>query len=94
MNGNVQVNARQGLISVELLGDAPRTIDAKSDIGSVKSDYAAKGTGHPWVFGNAAGNASGAAQKLSLRMGFGDILILKQFDPELNPKSPGLPSGN
>ena len=85
--GNIQVTARQGLISVRLTGEMPPSIDARSDLGSVNSDFSggptAKDTRHPWPFGHQfVEGTSTAPQNLHLNIGFGDIVILKAHSPQ------------
>ena len=81
--GNVQVEAVQGLIALRLAGDSPRSIDAKSKAGSVTSDFAGSGSRHPFPIGHQfVQSNSGASQNLHLRIGFGDIIILKASNPQ------------
>jgi hypothetical protein len=81
--GNVQVTARQGLITLRLAGETQPSIDAKSDAGSVISDFAGNETRRPWPFGHRLiEGTSAASQNLQLRIGFGDIVILKAHNPQ------------
>jgi hypothetical protein len=79
--GDVEANARQGLIFLRLAGDAPRAIDAKSISGSVNSDFPGRETRKVFTFGHQFVDTSLAAQSLHLRIGFGDIILLKAHDP-------------
>jgi hypothetical protein len=79
--GDVEANARQGLIFLRLTGDAPRAIDAKSVSGSVNSDFPGKETRKVFTFGHQFVDSASAAQSLHLRIGFGDIILLKAHDP-------------
>ena len=87
VTGNIQATARQGLIALRLVTETPPAIDAKSYIGSVNSDFAGKETlqrlhfGHKFVEG-----ASNAPQTLHLRIGYGDIVILKAHEPKAPPR--------
>jgi hypothetical protein len=86
VTGNIQVTVRQGLIALRLVSEVPPAVDAKSDLGSVNSDFAGneihhpRPFGHQFVQGTAPGNS--AAQNLHLKIGFGDIIILKAHEPK------------
>lgn len=83
VTGNIEATARQGLISLLLQGDMPRSIEAKSDLGSVTSDFPGNETQRPWPFGHRLmESAPAAAQKLGLKIGFGDIIVLKAGNPK------------
>jgi hypothetical protein len=80
LTGNIEATVPQGLISLWLTGDTTRSIDAKSRIGSVTSDYPGTVTRHPWPLGHEVTEApSTTAQNLHLRVGYGDIIIRKAF---------------
>jgi len=86
LTGNIQVAARQGLIAVRLVSDVPPAIDAKSYIGTVNSDFAGKETLQRLHFGHTfAEGASTAPQNLHLKIGYGDIVILKAHEPKAPP---------
>jgi len=89
MTGNIQVTARQGLIALRLVSEMPPAIDARSDLGSVNSDFAgdlSNETRHPWPLGHRfVEEAKSAPQKLHLKIGFGDIVILKAHNPPAPP---------
>jgi hypothetical protein len=80
--GNIQVKAVQGLIALRLTGETPRSIQAKSDLGSVNSDFPGNESRHPWPFGHEfVQGAAANTQNLDLKIGFGDIVILKAHEP-------------
>ena len=80
--GNIQVKAVQGLIALRLTGETPRSIQAKSDLGSVNSDFPGNESRHPWPFGHEFVQGTAAnTQNLDLKIGFGDIVILKAHEP-------------
>jgi len=87
ISGNVDATARQGLI--ELLVDAPNmppAIEAKSFIGTVNSDFDGAEKGQPIHFGHTFTDTTGAAaQQLNLKIGYGDIVILKAHEPKEPP---------
>jgi len=86
IGGNIEVKARQGLIALRLLSETPLSIDAKSDLGSINSDFAGNETRRPWPFGHQfVQSASPAPQSLRLRIGYGDIVILKAHNPKAPP---------
>jgi hypothetical protein len=80
--GNIEAKARQGMIALRLVREASPVIDAKSDWGSVNSDFAGKETRHPFPFGHSFVEAASAPQNLHLRIGYGDIVILKAHEPK------------
>lgn len=87
--GNIDASARQGIITLSLDGDAPRSIDARSSVGSVTSDFPGQEKpkefhlGHEFVQSKSAGSQ----QSLKLRIRFGDIIIGKTFQGKaLQPK--------
>ena len=80
--GNIQVKAVQGLIALRLTGETPRSIQAKSDLGSVNSDFPGSESRRPWPFGHEFVQGTAAnTQNLDLKIGFGDIVILKAHEP-------------
>jgi hypothetical protein len=81
--GNIQVAARQGVITLRMTSDTGPNIDARSRVGSVNSDFTGAETHHPLPFGHQLEEGSSAAsQNLHLRIGYGDIIILKAHNPE------------
>ena len=80
--GSIDVKAHQGLITLRLTGDAPRAIDAKSTSGSVNSDFPGHETRNVFMFGHGFVDSASAAQSIHLRIGFGDIILLKAHEPK------------
>ncbi len=87
ITGNVQAKARQGLIALRIEAEnMPPMIDAKSFIGTVNSDFDGKEKGQPLHFGHTFTEGTSAApQKLDLKIGYGDIVILKAHEPKVIP---------
>jgi hypothetical protein len=81
ITGDVDAQARQGQITLRLTGDTPRAIDAKSVSGSINSDFPGQETRKVFTFGHQFVDSPSAAQSLHLRIGFGDIILLKAHDP-------------
>jgi hypothetical protein len=80
--GTIQVKDVQGLITLRLVGDTPRAIEARSRVGSVNSDFPGNESRRPWPFGHEFVEGSSAnPQNLDLKVGFGDIVILKAHEP-------------
>ena len=78
ITGDIHVTASQGEITVRLPEDGHYAIDAKSKLGDVLSDFGGRTERKMWFLGKQlTGEASGAAQKIFLRAGYGDIIILK-----------------
>jgi hypothetical protein len=74
--GDIQAKVRNGQITLRLPETGVYAITAKSTTGRVYSDFdgAEKST---WLFGEGFAKPADSARKLDLRIGFGDILILK-----------------
>jgi hypothetical protein len=89
ITGNVQAKARQGLIALRIVAEnMPPTIDAKSYIGTVNSDFDGAEKGQKIHFGHTfTEGAASASQKLDLKIGYGDIVILKAHEPKEPPPS-------
>jgi len=84
--GNIEATARQGLIALRLVSDKAPSIDANSYIGTVNSDFDGKETRQTLHFGHTFTEGSaGAPQTLHLKIGFGDIVILKAHEPKAPP---------
>ena len=78
ITGDIHVTASQGEITVRLPEQGQYAIDAKSKLGDVISDFGGRTERKMWFLGKqVTGEATGAAQKIFLRAGYGDIIILK-----------------
>lgn len=76
--GDIQVKVAQGEILLHLPQEEKYTIDAKSDFGSVNSDFSELEKRTGWLLGHKSVDEDAAApHKLNLKVGFGDIVILK-----------------
>jgi hypothetical protein len=85
LTGNIDVTLLQGEIMLHLPEDGKYAINAKSDVGSVKSDFPGKEKRRKlWPLGHSVQNeGSSSEHTLHLRVGFGDIIILKTRVPKL-----------
>jgi putative adhesin len=84
--GTIHVTARHGEITLRLAGEGPRSIDAKSQFGGVISDFPGKGTRRRWLVGHQfVQGSSPDSQDLYLRIGYGDIIIVKASKPQAPP---------
>jgi hypothetical protein len=85
MTGDIQVTLAQGEILLHLPEDEKYSIHAKSDFGNVNSDFSdERRTG--WLLGHrTVAENSGTPHKLDLKVGFGDIVILKINVPKPVP---------
>lgn len=82
IRGDIRATSLQGAIILHLPENGQYSIDAKSDYGAVNSDFAGRQKRSPWVFGvRFVQETSSASQKLYLRIGYGDIVILKTQIP-------------
>jgi len=79
VTGDIRATARQGDITLHL-PEGQYAIDAKSDIGSVVSDFPGS-TQRRWLVGHQFVQAAQAPRKLYLRIRFGDIIVLKIQQP-------------
>jgi hypothetical protein len=83
VNGNIEASAGQGTILLRLEEEGQYDIDARSKWGSVTSDFPGQERRARWLVGRQfAGHPEGHAQKLQLRAGYGDIIILKERVPK------------
>ncbi len=77
MTGDVRATTNQGTITLQLPASGAYSIDAKSRIGSVTSDFPGTTTRHH--LGHAFAEPAQASHNLYLRTGYGDIIILKNW---------------
>jgi hypothetical protein len=90
LTGDIQVTLSQGEILLHLPGEEKYNIHAKSDFGNVNSDFSdEKRAG--WLLGHRSTDASAGAHKLDLKVGFGDIVILKINVPKSPAPAPSTP---
>jgi len=83
LSSDIDVTMRQGQILLHLLEANRYAIEARSDYGSVISDFPGYETRRFWLVGHTfANDAPPGAAKLNLRARSGDIIILKQHTPE------------
>ncbi len=86
LTGDIHAKVLQGDIMLHLLEEERYDINAKTDVGSVNSDYSGEEKRRPWLVGHRMVNQNAlGTHKLHLRVGFGDILIVKTRIP----KAPG-----
>ncbi len=82
ITGQIHVTDKQGLITVHLAENRPSAVDARSGLGSVDSDFAGTEKRAALLLGHSfMENPSGSAQKLYLRIRYGDIIVLRQRIP-------------
>jgi hypothetical protein len=85
VTGDIHATSLQGSITLHLPAGGQYAIDAKSDIGSVASDFPGSTKRQFWLVGHQFIQSSQAPHKLFLRDGFGDIVILKMRRPPAPP---------
>jgi hypothetical protein len=91
--GDIDVTLLQGEIMLHLPEEGRYDIHAKSDFGAVNSDFPGQQKHRRWLIGHRIVNedSSQAAHKLNLRVGFGDVVILKTRVPKApDPLTPAL----
>lgn len=93
VTGDIEARVLQGQITLHLPEDLPYNIDAKSDYGNVNSDF--PGERHrAWIGQSAFHPAPKPAQALKLRVGYGDIVLLRIRIPKTPPPAPTASSGD
>ncbi|MGD1096319.1 MAG: hypothetical protein ABSB35_30550 [Bryobacteraceae bacterium] len=82
--GDIQATLREGQITLHLPQDGQYDITAKSRFGHVNNDFPGLQKRQWWFLGHRVVNgASAATHKLNLKVGYGDIVILKTQIPKL-----------
>ena len=82
LSGDIQATALQGTIALHLPENVTYDIDAKSDWGNVTSDFPGREERRLWKIGHRiVQHSPNAAQRLHLRIGYGDIIILRIRKP-------------
>jgi hypothetical protein len=84
LTSDIHVTVHNGGVTLRL-PEGQYNIDARSDLGDVISDFQGNKKRKPWLLGYQFVEATPAAHTLYLRVGFGDIMILK-------PSTPGPPN--
>jgi hypothetical protein len=81
--GDIRASILSGEILLRLPGKGQYDVDARSKWGSVTSDFPGQAHKARWLVGHRfAGHPEGSAQKLYLRAGYGDIIVLKERKPK------------
>jgi hypothetical protein len=88
LTSDIHVSVHNGGITLRLPQDR-YNIDARSDLGDVISDFQGSKKRKPWLLGYQFAQPTPAAHKLYLRVGFGDIMILKPSTPRAVAASSG-----
>lgn len=89
LTSDIHVTVHNGGITLQLPQEGQYDIDAKSDLGDVTSDFPGHATRSHWLLGHRFVQGTPAAHHLYLRVGFGDITILKiQKPPMPGPVTP------
>jgi hypothetical protein len=78
--GDIHATVVRGEIVLTLPAEEKYAINASSVVGDIVSDYPGKAHRRPWIFAHRFEQGGGTHQ-LYLRVGFGDILILKTIQP-------------
>lgn len=81
--GDIQVTLAKGGIMLHLPEEEKYAIHAKSDFGTVNSDFPGEVKRMGWFLGHRSVDENSAAQhKLNLKVAFGDIVIVKTRVPK------------
>ena len=78
---DIHITVRNGEITLSLPDQGQYGIDAKVDAGSVTSDFPGHAKRTTWLLGHQFLQSAPAGHNLYLRVGFGDITILKIHPP-------------
>jgi hypothetical protein len=82
LTSDIHVTVLNGGIILHLPQEGRYAIDAKSDFGGVTSDFPGSEKRRPWLLGHQLIQGTSAAHDLYLRVGSGDIIILKTQRPQ------------
>jgi hypothetical protein len=83
ITGAIDADLSHGTMVLRMPENGHYAIDAGSKFGTVNSDFPGKENRRAWLVGHEFnGAANSAAQKLHLRAGYGDVIILKIRQPE------------
>lgn len=93
VTGDIDAKLLQGEIMLHLPEDVPYKIDAKSDYGNVNSDFPGEKV-RRWVSQTAFRDAPKPAQALKLRVGYGDIVLLRIRLPKYPDSATAKPAGS
>jgi hypothetical protein len=93
VTGDIDARVRQGEIMLHLPEDAKYSIDAKTDYGNVNSDFPGE-LHRAWFSQKAFESAPRPAHTLKLRVGYGDIILLKTHTPKYPEPGAGKPNGS
>ena len=77
LTSDIHVTVRNGGITLQLPQEGQYGIDAKSDFGGVTSDFPGHEKRTRWLLGHQFVQGASAIHNLYLRVGFGDITIMK-----------------
>jgi hypothetical protein len=83
LTSDIHVTVRNGGITLQLPQEGQYDIDAKSDLGDVTSGFPGHAKRSHWLLGHRFVQGAPAAHHLYLRVGFGDITILKIQKPSM-----------
>ena len=91
VTGDIEAKVRQGQITLHLPEGAKYSLDAKAAYGNVNSDF--PGEMHrDWIGQKALQREPNPAHRLKLRVGYGDIVLLRIRVPEYSGAAPGKPA--
>jgi hypothetical protein len=83
VTGDIEVTLLQGTITLHVPEDEKYNISARVDFGHVNTDFPGPQQRRWWVLGHESTNKdSSAMHKLNLRVGFGDVVILRTRIPK------------
>lgn len=82
VRGDIDAHIREGELTLHLPEHGAYAIDARSKFGNITTDFPGDEKHRWWYTTHTMAYApQGAAQKLKLRVGYGDVVILAERDP-------------
>jgi hypothetical protein len=80
--GDIRAAVRSGTISVSVPPDAHYSVDAKTGLGDIVSEFPGQSRRRRWIFAHAftAEAPQPASHQLNLRAGYGDIIVMKSLN--------------
>jgi hypothetical protein len=93
VTGDVSASLREGQLTLHLPQDAAYQIHASSTFGTVNSDYPGDERHNGWLTGHRFVREE-PGRKLDLKIGYGDIVILKTRMPQTPPITNSAPAAS
>ncbi|HEY6340650.1 MAG TPA: hypothetical protein VIY49_04090 [Bryobacteraceae bacterium] len=90
---DIDVNLVQGEVMLHLAEEGRYAIHATSDFGNINCDFPGEEKRRHWLTGHRWESEETAGHKLNLKVGYGDVVVLKIRVPKAPAPAAGLQSG-